>query len=849
MELATAFVGIQLQDKGIAKDAAKAAKTAGDQAGKALEEGVTQGSKRATSTVKNDFQGLGTSLKGAFALTGVVLGLKSVIGAASDLNEEVSKSSVIFGSAAPAISAFAKGAEAIGQSQQQALQATSTFALFGKAAGLTGQQLVDFSTKADTLASDLASFSNTSPEQAIEAIGAAFRGESEPIRAYGVLLDDASLKQEALNQHLITSTSGVLPPAIRVQAAYGLILKQTKDAQGDFARTADGAANSSRVLAAQFENTKASLGTALLPSFQLLIQVASHLLGLFNSLPDPIKSVAVGLVAFAALRGPLSALGSTITVVGRALLSLTAANPALAALIGIVGAVAIIMQNSGDIVNEHAAAYKQFTTAVNDTSKAIGASFSSFRQQAIANDSIQQSAVRLGQSQNDLLRVLGDDSPGAIGRYVGGLKEAAGSNKEAQSSADHLQTALADIKWSEYIGAAAQFNAAVKVLGIEGLVQATRESGASEQSITALSHAFVDGATNATILSQTGIPLADTMDRVRNMMDAVTQAQNAAKSSGEGLIAVDDTANIALTNLDAAFQAAANAADVFKKKIDEVIGVHLDLDAAADATIAKLQAVTGSFKDNGITLDENTEKGRNNKDAIRESIDAELAYIDAFIKGGGTVADATTKVEQYRQNLVNQMVQSGFSREAAEQYIAQLGLTPENVDTAINLLHVEEEKERLQGWLNQLDKVPPEKKSEIQALIDQGKLAEAEAELNKAARNRDMTIFARVQLQNAVAVSGISAIGNAIPRAHGGPVLAGQLYRVNEYGPTRGPEFFVPREDGRILPLGSALSGSPAKVQQPTIVTNINAPIYGVDHFEMVMNERDRRLVAALGAG
>ena len=40
---------------------------------------------------------------------------------------------------------------------------------------------------------DLASFHNTSPEEAIEAIGSAFRGEAEPMRKYGVLLDDASL--------------------------------------------------------------------------------------------------------------------------------------------------------------------------------------------------------------------------------------------------------------------------------------------------------------------------------------------------------------------------------------------------------------------------------------------------------------------------------------------------------------------------------------------------------------------------------------------------------------------------------------------------------------------------------
>ena len=82
--------------------------------------------------------------------------------------------------------------------QQQALDAAATFATFGGAAGLAGDDLVNFSTGFVGLASDMASFNNTTPEQAIQAIGAALRGEAEPMRQYGVLLDDATLRQKAL---------------------------------------------------------------------------------------------------------------------------------------------------------------------------------------------------------------------------------------------------------------------------------------------------------------------------------------------------------------------------------------------------------------------------------------------------------------------------------------------------------------------------------------------------------------------------------------------------------------------------------------------------------------------------
>jgi hypothetical protein len=145
------------------------------------------------------------------------------------------------------------------------MDAAATFATFGKSAGLAGDELVTFSTDLTTLSADLASFYNTSPEQAINAIGAALRGESEPIRAYGVLLNDATLKQEAMSMGIYDGT-GALSAQQKVLAAQQVILKQTSDAQGDFARTSGGLANQQRILTAQIENTKAMLGEALLPT-------------------------------------------------------------------------------------------------------------------------------------------------------------------------------------------------------------------------------------------------------------------------------------------------------------------------------------------------------------------------------------------------------------------------------------------------------------------------------------------------------------------------------------------------------------------------------------------------------
>jgi hypothetical protein len=115
------------------------------------------------------------------------------------------------------------------------------------------------------LSSDLASFNNTSPEQAINAIGSALRGEAEPLRQYGVLLDDASLRQAALELGIVSTTKNALTPQQKVLAAQALIYQQTSAAQGDFERTSDGLANRTRILTAQLENAKTTIGQALLP--------------------------------------------------------------------------------------------------------------------------------------------------------------------------------------------------------------------------------------------------------------------------------------------------------------------------------------------------------------------------------------------------------------------------------------------------------------------------------------------------------------------------------------------------------------------------------------------------------
>lgn len=232
-----------------------------------------------TQTFGDKLADFGKKAALAFAAVGAAAGAmavkigKEAIQAASDLAETTSKVDVIFGNTAKTIQEFgAEAAASLGQTRTQAMNAAATFGIFGKSAGLAGDDLANFSTEFVTLASDLASFNNTSVDQAITALGAALRGESEPIRAYGVLLNDATLKAKAMEMGIYSGT-GTLTAQQKVLAAHNVILEQTKDAQGDFARTADGMANSQRILSARLEEAKIVLGTALLPIALQVVQL------------------------------------------------------------------------------------------------------------------------------------------------------------------------------------------------------------------------------------------------------------------------------------------------------------------------------------------------------------------------------------------------------------------------------------------------------------------------------------------------------------------------------------------------------------------------------------------------
>ena len=274
-----------------------------------------------TTTQKAGFILQKALLPAAAAIGTITQVIAPAIRAASDFEEATSKVNVVFGRASKSVKAFADtAARSLGQSKQAVLDAAGAFGTFGKAAGLAGEDLSLFTTDFITLATDLASFNNTTPEEAVQAIGAALRGEAEPLRRFGVLLNDATLKAEAMELG-IYSGNKALTAQQKILAAQSAIYKQTGDAQGDFARTADGLANKQRTLSALFKNFQIQLGQQLLPAATDFANGLVKINDAFSNMPTPATNATVKVGKFGKLIGelinPISLFVNGLQAIGR----------------------------------------------------------------------------------------------------------------------------------------------------------------------------------------------------------------------------------------------------------------------------------------------------------------------------------------------------------------------------------------------------------------------------------------------------------------------------------------------------------------------------------------------------
>jgi hypothetical protein len=345
---------------------------------------ISEFNPKGIAAAKAEFATLeGAGSKSMFLLQKAILPAAAAIGAftsiiapaikaASDFEESASKVDVIFGKASKSVKDFANDAAvSLGQSKQDVLNAAGVFGTFGKAAGLAGEDLGLFTTDFVTLATDLASFNNSTPEEAVMAIGAALRGESEPLRRYGILLDDATLKAEATTLGIYKGNKA-LTSQQKILAAQSAIYKQSGDAQGDFARTSDGLANSQRTLSALFKNFQIQLGQQLLPATTDFVNGLIDIADAMEKIPQPSEQASKKIGLFTKIIqsaiNPISAFINSVRLLGSGFFDAEEATGAYNQALGVSSQQ---QMRSGDAAAEFNKKFKETPPAVGGAKKEV----------------------------------------------------------------------------------------------------------------------------------------------------------------------------------------------------------------------------------------------------------------------------------------------------------------------------------------------------------------------------------------------------------------------------------------------------------------------------------------------
>jgi hypothetical protein len=136
--------------------------------------------------------------------------------------------------------------------------------------GMASDKAYVLSKNLTQLGYDLASLKNIPVAESFTKIQAAISGELEPIRRLGVDISNARLQQELLNLGYSQSVS-TLSQADKAVLRYIAIMKQTTDAQGDFARTLSSPANMIRILQAQLNSLARAVGSLLYPALKSIL--------------------------------------------------------------------------------------------------------------------------------------------------------------------------------------------------------------------------------------------------------------------------------------------------------------------------------------------------------------------------------------------------------------------------------------------------------------------------------------------------------------------------------------------------------------------------------------------------
>lgn len=345
--------------------------------------GLTQAERR-LKNIGSSLTSIGTKFA-AFGTAGVA-GFIPAIRAASDAQEQMSKFDTVFGDQTDAMKEFADvTADELGRSSASIRQFLAQSQDLFVPLGFDQDQATELSKTLTRLAVDLASFNNVADEDALRDLNGALTGSSELMKKYGVIVNEAAIKQELLNQNLDPSNA---TEQQKVLARLNIILAGTTAAQGDAVRTAGSFANQMKRAQGIVRDLAIEVGDALLPGLTKALNIFNGLSRSFRGFAtenrEVIQAVFGVTVGVTALGVAMIGVGAAISIAGAAVglllrpmsiitASFSALTPLVVALANPLGVLVVaITALSAAIVTKLGLASKAFDFLRDRVSQLVG---------------------------------------------------------------------------------------------------------------------------------------------------------------------------------------------------------------------------------------------------------------------------------------------------------------------------------------------------------------------------------------------------------------------------------------------------------------------------------------------
>ena len=230
------------------------------------------------------------------ALLGVAAAGAVALKAASDQQQAFGALDAVYRGNADSMKAWASQQAAIGLSAGEAAQQAAYLGSMLTGAGVSVDAAAEQSQRLVGLGADLAATFGGSTADAVSALGAAMRGEYDPLEQFGV-----SIKKADINARLAAEgNAGLTGEALKsaeAAALQALLWEKTGAAQGQAAREADTVAGATGRATAELKNAGASITESLLPAAAGAAGVLADLAAWLGEHPGLLYALVGALVA------------------------------------------------------------------------------------------------------------------------------------------------------------------------------------------------------------------------------------------------------------------------------------------------------------------------------------------------------------------------------------------------------------------------------------------------------------------------------------------------------------------------------------------------------------------------